>query len=148
MSVRSGNPAGIRVEAKPADGYWAGGPVEVSVALHNQGTEAVKLYAVGVPWVFHHAMEFRVVGDGAFENRLWELAPPSAGDVEIPPGDAAGGAVDIARYLFDGEGQPIGTRSGTYRVAGMARLVYLVDEEDDAWRAEVSVPEFEICVHD
>jgi len=102
------------------DSYELDGLVPVRVALQNQTDREIEVLAVGVPWVFHHAIRFSIIESApagvTFENRLWVIDPPSVPDITIAAGETASGEVDVARYLYSAEGKSIGEVPGTYRL--------------------------------
>lgn len=111
----------------------SGGSIPITVTLTNQGDRQVVLLASGVPWLFHHAVRFRVVkgpARHALENRIWVIDPPELPDTVIGPGETAAGEVDLATYLFEADGACISELPGRYRIgARIVALAGIVGEE-------------------
>ena len=102
------------------DRYGPGGPVPIRVELANKTGREIEILAAGVPWIFHHAIRFRV-STGAkegvtFKHRLWVLEPPARPDITIPAGEAVSGEVDLAQYLYTQDGRSISEVPARYSV--------------------------------
>lgn len=102
----------------------AGEPIPVTVTIANNTDRPVTLVSISLPWVFHHAARFEVLGADRFPNRITLLDPPTAPDVTVAAGDSVCGDVNLADYLGS-ETEAINEVPGAYTVVGHVTAVVL-----------------------
>lgn len=131
--------------------YNPGSPVRVRIDLKNNATSEIEILAAGVPWTFHHAVRF-TVSEGAeegvtFENRLWVLEPPAAPDLTIGSGEVVSGEVDLAQYLYTGDGRNIGEIPGRYGVrAHLSTFVLIKKPGEETQTLHIDSEPFTIII--
>jgi hypothetical protein len=115
--------------------------------IANRGERPVRLLGMSLPWIYHHAARFELVGSDKFQNRLTVLDPPTAPDVVVDPGTAVSGVVNLAEYLGT-DTTSINQAPGTYTVIGI--VVALAGDPGgdpgDVSRVELRSDEFTVTI--
>lgn len=124
-----------------------GEPIPVTVTITNSTGRTVTLVSISLPWVFHHAARFEVLGSDRFPNRITLLDPPTAPDVTVPSGGSVSGEVNLAEYLGS-ETESINEVPGSYTVVGhvTAVVVDLPPADPAGDRVELTSEPFTVTV--